>query len=169
MVSRVFVNIIPGNGLSPGSTKPSPEPVLSYDQYRHAASPEDNSTGNVQYINDWMTFENWTFRITDTSPMGRWVNTMRSRQNVRHFADNIFKCIFLNEDIWISINISMKFVSKSRINNIPALVQIMAWRRLSDKPLSDPMMVNLQTHICVGLNELIKTFNGHICIILYMA
>ena len=35
------------------------------------------------------------------------------------------------------------------INNIPALVQKMAWRRLGDKPLSEPMMVNLLTHICV--------------------
>ena len=34
-------------------------------------------------------------------------------------------------------------------NNITALVQIMAWRRLGDKPLSEPMMVNLLTHICV--------------------
>ena len=35
------------------------------------------------------------------------------------------------------------------INNIPALVQIMAWRRPGDKPLSEPMMVSLATHICV--------------------
>ena len=35
------------------------------------------------------------------------------------------------------------------INNIPALVQIMAWRRPGDKPLSEPMMVSLLTHICV--------------------
>ena len=35
------------------------------------------------------------------------------------------------------------------INNIPALVQIMAWRRPGDKPLSEPMMVRLLTHICV--------------------
>ena len=35
------------------------------------------------------------------------------------------------------------------MNNIPALVQIMAWRRPGDKPLSEPMMVSLLTHICV--------------------
>ena len=33
----------------------------------------------------------------------------------------------------------MKFVSKVPINNIPALVQIMAWRRPGDKPLSEPI------------------------------
>ena len=33
-----------------------------------------------------------------------------------------FKCIFLNEDVWISIRIALKFVPKVAINNIPALV-----------------------------------------------
>ena len=77
------------------------------------------------------------------------VNTLRPRQNGRHFPDDIFKCIFLNENIWILIKISLKFVPKGPINNIPAMVQIMAWRRLGDKPLSEPMMVSLLTHICV--------------------
>ena len=54
------------------------------------------------------------------------VNTLRLRQNGRHFADSIFKCIFLNENIWIPIKISLKFIPKGPINNIPALVQIMA-------------------------------------------
>ena len=54
-----------------------------------------------------------------------------------------------NENVWIAITISLKFVSKGLINNIPALVQIMAWRRSGDKPLSEPMMIRLSTHICV--------------------
>ena len=74
---------------------------------------------------------------------------MRPRQNGRHFADDTFKRIFLNENVRISIKISLKFVPKGPINNIPALVQIMAWRRPGDKPLSEPMMVNLLAHICV--------------------
>ena len=41
----------------------------------------------------------------------------------------IFKWIFLNENVWISINISLKFVPRGPINNIPTLVQVMAWRR----------------------------------------
>ena len=77
------------------------------------------------------------------------VNTLRPGQNGRHFADDIFKCIFLNENVWIPIKISLKFVPKGWINNIPAMVQIMAWRRPGDKPLSEPMMVRLPTHICV--------------------
>ena len=77
------------------------------------------------------------------------INTLRPRQNYRHFADDIFICTFLNVNIWISINVSLKCVLNGPINNISALVQIMAWRRLGDKPLSEPMMVSLLTHICV--------------------
>ena len=86
----------------------------------------------------------------------QWVNTLRPRQNGRHIADDIFKCIFLNENVWIPIEISLKFVPKGPINNIPALVQIMAWRGPGDKPLSEPMMVRLPTHICVTLPQWVK-------------
>ena len=77
------------------------------------------------------------------------VNSLRSTQNGAHFADDIFNWFFLNEKVWISIESSLKSVPKGQINNIPALVQIMAWRRPGDKPLSEPMMVKLPTHICV--------------------
>ena len=56
---------------------------------------------------------------------------------------------FLEENVWIPIKISLTFVLQGPINNIPALVQIMAWRQPGDKPLSGPMMVRLPTHICV--------------------
>ena len=69
------------------------------------------------------------------------INSLRPRPNRRHFADDIFKCIFENENEWISPRISLKFVPTVRINSIPALVQIMAWRRPGDKPLSEPIMV----------------------------
>ena len=61
----------------------------------------------------------------------QWVNTLRQRQNGRHFAYNILKCIFFNENAWILLMISLKFVPKVRINNIPALVQIMAWNKMA--------------------------------------
>ena len=77
------------------------------------------------------------------------LNTLRPGQNGRRFADDSLKCIFLNENVRISIKISLKFVPNGPINNISALVQKMAWRRPGDKPLSEPMMVSLPTHICV--------------------
>ena len=79
------------------------------------------------------------------------LNTLRPRQNGCHFLDNIFKWIFLIENVWIlfEIKISLKFVPRGPINNIPTLVKIMTWCRPSDKPLSEPMSVSLLTHICV--------------------
>ena len=50
------------------------------------------------------------------------LNTLRPKQKGRHIADNIFKCIFFNENVWILIEISLKFVPKGPINNNPALV-----------------------------------------------
>ena len=85
-------------------------------------------------------------------------NTLRPRQNGRHFADDTFKRIFLNENVRISITISLKFVSGGPINNIPALVQIMAWCRPGDKPLSEPMMVSSLTHICVTRPQWVNTW-----------
>ena len=74
------------------------------------------------------------------------VNTLRPRQNGHHFPD-IFKCIFLNENVWISIKISLKFFPKGPIDNILSLVQMMACCQPGGKPLSEPMMFNLLTHI----------------------
>ena len=77
------------------------------------------------------------------------INTFRPVQNGCLFIDNIFKCIVLNENVWILIGISLKFVPRGPINNIPALVQIMAWRLPGDKPLSEPLMLSLLMHICI--------------------
>ena len=81
----------------------------------------------------------WT-HIYNTRRSHIWISTWRPRQNGRHFPDDIFKWIFVNENAWISIKISLKFVSRGPINNISALVQIMAWRRPGDKPLSEPVI-----------------------------
>ena len=60
-----------------------------------------------------------------------------------------WKRIFLNENVWILIKIALKFVPRGPINNISSLVEIMAWHRPGDKPLSESMMVSLLMHICV--------------------
>ena len=59
-------------------------------------------------------------------------------------SQTTFSNAFFNEDIWIPIKISLKFVPKGPINHIPALVQIMAWRRSDDNPLYEPMIVSLR-------------------------
>ena len=83
-------------------------------------------------------------------------NTLRLRNNEQHFADNIFKHVFFKKNAWISKN-TLKFVLNGPIDNIPALVQIMAWHRTGDKPLSEPMMVSLSTHISVTLPQLVSS------------
>ena len=104
----------------------------------------------------------WLTEFSATEPAAV-INTLRPRQNGRRFADDTFKRIFLNENVRISIKISLKFVSNGPINNNPALVQIMAWRRPGDKPLSEPMMATLLTHICVTRPQWVKfnDFNSH--------
>ena len=95
---------------------------------------------NIFYI------ESWLCRFSDILERG--LDTLSPRQNGRHFPD-IFKCIFFNENVWISMKISLKFLPKGTINSTPALVQEMAWHRTVKKLLSEPMMVNLLTHTCV--------------------
>ena len=79
-------------------------------------------------------------------------------QDGRHFADDIFRCIFANEKFHILIKISLKFVPKGPNDNNPALVQIMTWRRIGDKRLFDPMLtrfIDAYIYAALGGNELI--------------
>ena len=62
-----------------------------------------------------------------------YLNSSPPGQNGCHFADDIF----MNETFCILIQISLKFVP---IDNKSVLVQVMAWRLRSDKPLREPML-----------------------------
>ena len=50
------------------------------------------------------------------------LNSFPPGQNGRHFADEIFRCIFVDEKFCISIQISPKFVLKCPIDNNLSLV-----------------------------------------------
>ena len=91
--------------------------------------------------------------IFQTMPTLSIINTLRPRQNGRHFTDDISTCIFVNKSVWNLIKISLRFFAKGPINNMKALVQIKAWRRPGDKPLSEPMLVSLLTHKCITRPE----------------
>ena len=84
-------------------------------------------------------------------------NTLRPKQDGRHFADDIFTCIFFIENCCILIKFSLKYVRKGPIDNNRALVQIMAWRRSGDKPVSEAIMISLPTHICVTWPQWVET------------
>ena len=74
-------------------------------------------------------------------------NTLRPRQNGRRFTDDTFKRIFFNEKVRISIKISLKFVPKGPINNIPSLVQTSHY-------LNQWWLVYWRIYASLGLNEL---------------
>ena len=101
----------------------------------------------------------WTWSLA-TAPTHHF-NTLRPRQNVWHFADSIFKHIVFNENVWILITSSLKFVPKGPTNKFSALVQIMAWHLPGNKPLSEPMMISLSTHICITRPQWV---NSHVFI-----
>ena len=88
--------------------------------------------------------------------------TLRPRRNVCHFVDDIFKWIFFIENKWISIKLPLKFVPKDQISNIPSLVQIMAWHRPGNKPLSEPMGLVYWCTVSLGLNELLCLYHKEI-------
>ena len=84
----------------------------------------------------------------------RVLNWLSQRKNCRHF-----KYVFYNNTVWISLEISLKFVPKVRFNSIPPLVQIMAWRRPGDNPLYEPMMVDFLAYIYVTTPQWVNISN----------
>ena len=66
-------------------------------------------------------------------------NTLRLRQNGRHFADNIFKGIFFNENIWLSHEIWLKCILKGLGDNKSTLVQAMTWSKTGNMSVSAAM------------------------------
>ena len=122
----------------------------------------NNNNNNKMTISATMTMTMTTTMIAIIFTTVMFIITLRPRQDVGHFPDDVFKCIFLNKNAWISIKISLRFVPKGQINNFPALIQIMACRRHSDNPLSEPMIVKLPTHICVTRLQWFKHMSEHI-------
>ena len=76
------------------------------------------------------------------------INASPPEQNGRHFADDIFRCIFVNEIHCISIKISLGSVPKSPIDNHPALVWIMAWHQIGANHYLNQCWPSSPTHIC---------------------
>ena len=84
------------------------------------------------------------------------VDSSPPQQIAANLADNIFKCIFINEKFSISIRISLKLVPRRQVDNRPALVQVMAWRRTGDKPLpgTNADLIHWRTYAVLGGDEL---------------
>ena len=89
-------------------------------------------------------------------------NSLRPKRNRRHLADNIFKCIFLNENVLLAIKISLEFIP---IESISALGQIMAWHRPgASHYLNLCCVVYSRIHASLGLNELMVVLRYVHCV-----
>ena len=86
-------------------------------------------------------------------------NTLRPRQNGRHLADDMFKCIFLNEDVWIPIEISLKFVPKVQSTIINhCFRQWLGAVQETSHYLNQWWLVHWRIYASLGLNEL-RSYN----------
>ena len=133
-------------------------PMQPFSCFRTIVGPDDKQLSDVDHVY-------WDHEIFTTNTnyicwwCGRWphshhlFNRLKPRQNGHHFPDDIFKCILMNENVWISLSCVLKFP----IDNIPG----------ADKQLSEPMMVGLLTHICVirpqWFNRLGCEWSGWLC------
>ena len=120
--------------------------IHSWDKYYQQVSGYVNPTPSLvefPYILIWNILTHW----------GR-------DKNGCYFVGDSLKYIYIYISWMILFEFRMKFqwsfVSKGLINNIPNLVHIMAWRRPGDKPLSEPMVLWLPTHICVIWPQCVK-------------
>ena len=124
-------------------------PALISEVWYWLSTDLNQEVGVFSWVSSWDWWGPWE-RGEERCYHRMWAaQTLRPRQNGRYFPDDIFKCIFLNKNVWIPIKISLNIVPKDPINNMPALVQLMAWRCPGDKPLSEPMMVGLLMHLCI--------------------
>ena len=122
----------------------------------------DSSHEDLQLF-DWVSnagvqARNGGFRISQ-APLfrkGGPLLTNWGRDKMDAISLTFSSAFFLSENVCIPIIISLKFVPEGPINNIPALVEIMAWRRPGDKPLSQPMVVSLPMNICVTLPQWVQ-------------
>ena len=99
-----------------------------------------------------VTFEIGMFILRNT------FNTLRPRRNYYHFAEDIFNYILLQCMNFAYDFRIVEFLPKVRINNVPALLQIMAWRRASDEPLSEPTLASVFAFLC--LHDLMLHLRG---------
>ena len=144
-------------------------PVTGEFPAKKASNAEDVSiwwrhhvkTFSSQKCSFWLLF----YGVLLTSLLWRcisWVlvriglNLLRPRQNGLHFADDIFKCIFFNENLGILIKISLKFVPEGPMNNLITLVWMMTLSRKATSHYLKQWWHSLQIHICVTRPQWVK-------------
>ena len=108
---------------------------------------------NVTQLPDYHLSNPWFYTNVVMSSVGHnvlthcylWVSFRNKTIYIRQFNS-----IFMKENVWIAIRISMKFSPMFLVNNIPGSIRIMTWHWTGDEPLFEPMIINLLTHLCVS-------------------
>ena len=113
-------------------------PTLLPEQWRHAdVSIQYVSKSFVKNVMD----NRWLFKSDEKCAYNKDLTRLLLDNLAAILADDISKLwIFLNENDRIPTRISPKFVLRSPIHNKLALLQVMAWCRIGDKPLPEPMI-----------------------------
>ena len=92
------------------------------------------------------------------------INSLRPSDAITAFSQTTFSSAFSWMKIlefWLIFhwNLFLRVpLTRFTDTNIPALVQVMAWRHPGDKPLSEPMLISLPTHICVTQPQWVKSW-----------
>ena len=79
--------------------------------------------------------------------------TLNPEHNCQHFVDDIFKKILLNENNYILIQISLKFVPRGLIENKSALIQTGAWCWTGNMSVPEPVMTVIDTVYYKKINK----------------
>ena len=146
---------ISSDGLFSASTKPLPQPMLTYIIICH--SPEGNFTGNPQDIQPWCGFENYWFK--SASSRGQCVQ-LAPRRFEQNFRQVIFKLISVTDAWGISCKIALRWMPLDLTNDKSTLVQVMAWcRQATSHYLSQcwPWFMSPYDMVSIGHKELIKS------------
>ena len=135
----------------------------------HLKSSSFLKTTHRTNASPWLSFNGWMEAMYGTVSAVAFKSIVDSKMTyLTHWSRKrmaaISQTTFSNAFSWmeIPIKISLEFIPTGPINNIPALVQTMAWHRRGDKPLFEPMMVRLPTHICVTRPQWVKTCGRNI-------
>ena len=123
---------LPNNGSKYGwsldSTKPFPNPNIDLRLSAPISSQFHRKSARFDGKNCYIILKDYAFARV------QWINLSPPGRNGRHFVNDIFKCMFVNEKSYILIKIALKFVP---IDNNPALVKIVVWRLIGDNSLSE--------------------------------
>ena len=132
-----------GMDLVSSGNKPFHEPMLTQIYvYIRGHRPRVNAVLCIPRIKNTEI----SYVLCDGIAIGRYTLTHWGRDTMDAIPQTTFSSAFSWRKMF---EFRLKFVPKGAINNIPALVQIMAWRRSGDKPLSEPIMVGSPALICV--------------------